>query len=229
MGSAEELADTFEDLTDRIRKATVELWKRMATWSRDEMMDAGALVYFSLIKEIAHIAGVYDVNDWMTIDPRADRFRSLFNDEFGRDFLGEMVGLVSLPSQQLNHYAMMQHNNNPVRYISQVPYSVLRREGEPAQLAPISPGVSHLGPKQDVYTTTAGRLSLAEYNAKAKALQPEQMMPEYRYICDTTVKYRPDDPMVQALYRLEQDGSPLAGKGAGLSRDDVEAIRSARA
>ncbi|AOR79666.1 hypothetical protein NRB_20000 [Novosphingobium sp. 11B] len=229
MGSAEELAATFEDLTDRIRKATVELWKRTATWSRDEMMDAGALVYFSLIKEIAHIAGVYDVNDWMTIDPRADRFRSLFNDEFGRDFLGEMVGLVSLPSQQLNRYAMMQHNNNPVRYISQIPYSVLQREGTGGKLAPIGPGVSHLPPKQDLYTTTAGRLPLAEYNARARALQPAQMAPEYRFICDTTAKFHPDDAQVQALYRLEQEGSPLAGRGVGLSRDDVEAIRSARA
>jgi len=229
MGSAQELADTFEDLTDRIRKATVELWKRMAGWSRDEMMDAGALVYFSLIKEIAHIAGVYDVNDWMTIDPRADRFRSLFNDEFGRDFLGEMVGLVSLPSQQLSRYAMMQHNNNPVRYISQVPYCVLQRDGEAPKLSPIGPGVSHLDAKRDVYTTTAGRLSLADYNAQATALRPAQMAPEYRFICDTTAKFRPHDPAVQTLYRLEQEGSPLAGRGAGLTREDVEAIRSSRA
>src|SRR5690606_12999151 len=119
MGSAEELANTFEDLTEKVRVATVALWKRVAGWTRDQMMDAGALVYFSMAKDFAHIAGVYDVNDWMTIDPRADRFRPLFNDEFGRDFLGELVGLVDLPSQRISEYAMMQHNNNPVRYISQ--------------------------------------------------------------------------------------------------------------
>lgn len=229
MGSAEELADTFEDLTDRIRKATVALWKRMAGWSRDEMMDAGAIVYFSMAKDFAHLAGVYDVNDWMTIDPRANRFRALFNDEFGRDFLGEMVGLISLPSQQLNHYAMMQHNNKPVRYISQIPYSVLDRTEEPARLAPIGPGETHLGPKADVYTTTAGRLSLAEYNARAAEFRPAQMAPGYRFICDTTAKFHPEDERVQALYRLEQEGTPLAGRGAGLSREDVETIRSARA
>jgi len=229
MGSADELADTFEDLTERIRKATVELWKRMAGWTRDEMMDAGALVYFSMAKDFAHLAGVYEVNDWMTIDARADRFRSLFNDEFGRDFLGEMVGLVSLPSQQLHRYAMMQHNNNPVRYISQIPYSTLNRAGDAPRLAPIGPGVTHFGPKQDVYTTTAGRLTLADYNARAAAFRPAQMSDEYRFICDTTAKYAPDDPVVQALYRLEQAGSPLAGKGAGLARGDVESIRSARA
>lgn len=229
MGSAEELASTFEDLTERLRKATVELWKRMAGWSRDQMMDAGAIVYFSMIKDFAHLAGVYDVNDWMTIDARADRFRSLFNDEFGRDFLGEMVGLVSLPTQQLHHYAMMQHNNNPVRYISHVPYRAIERGDDAPRLAPIAPGISHHAPKQDAYTTSAGRMTLAEYNARAAEFRPAQMAAEYRFICDTTTKYAPTDARVQALYRLEQAGTPLTGRGAGLSRADVEASRSAKA
>jgi hypothetical protein len=229
MGSAEELAATFEDLTVKFRAATVALWKRMAGWSRDEMLDAGALVYFSLIKDLAHVAGVYEVNDWMTIDPRAARFRPLLNDEFGRDFLGSIVGLVDLPSQRLHDYAMMQHNNNPVRYLSQIPYSVLNREGDPPRLAPIGPGISHLGVKQDRYTTTAGPLTLAEFNARAAAFRPQQMQGEYRFICDTTAKYAAGSETVQALYRLEQAGTPLEGKGAGLSRDDVEHLRSARA
>lgn len=227
MGSPEELADTFEDLTDKVRTATVALWKRVAGWTRDQMMDAGALVYFSMAKDFAHIAGVYDVNDWMTIDARADRFRPLLNDEFGRDFLGEMVGLVDLPSQRISDYAMMQHNNNPVRYISQIPYSVLGREGEEPRLAPIGPGVTHLGPKTDRYTTTAGVLSLSDYNARAAAMRSKQMEPAYRFLCDTTVKYRPDDPAVQEMYRDEQQGSRLAGKGAGLGRAAIEALRGA--
>ncbi|PKP96013.1 MAG: hypothetical protein CVT74_18245, partial [Alphaproteobacteria bacterium HGW-Alphaproteobacteria-13] len=209
MGSAEELADMFEDLTEKVRSATVALWKRVAGWSRDQMMDAGALVYFSMAKDFAHIAGVYDVNDWMTIDPRADRFRPLLNDEFGRDFLGEMVGLVDLPTQRISDYAMMQHNNGPVRYISQVPYSTLNREGRAPTLAPIGPGTSHLGAKADRYTTTAGVLTLAEYNARAAAFRPRQMEPDYRFLCDTTVKYRSDDPAVQAMYRDEQRHSRL--------------------
>lgn len=229
MGSAQELAETFEDLTERLRKATVALWKRMAGWSRDQMMDAGAIVYFSMAKDLAHVAGVYDENDWMTIDARANRFRHLFNDEFGRDFLGEMVGLISLPSQQLNDYAMMQHNNRPVRYISQVPFTVLNRKDAAPRLAPIGPGVTHHDPKQDVYTTSAGRLTLAEYNARAAAFRPAEMADDYRYISDTAAKYAPADERVQALYRLEQEGTPLAGRGAGLSRADVEAIRSAGA
>ncbi len=226
MGSADELAQTFEDLTEKLRAATVALWKRMAGWSRDEMMDGGALVYFSLIKDLAHIAGVYDVNDWMTIDPRANRFRHLLNDEFGRDFLGELVGLVDLPSQRLHDYAMMQHNNNPVRYLSQIPYSVLSRKDQAPRLAPIGPGMTHHPDKQDRYMTTAGPLSLAEYNARAAAFRPAQMADPYRYICDTTAKYRSADPAVQELYRMEQAGTPIEGRGAGLSRSDVEAARS---
>lgn len=229
MGSADELADTFEDLTERLRKATVALWKRMAGWSRDEMMDAGCLVYFSMAKDFAHVAGVYDHDDWMTIDPRANRFRSLFNDEFGRDFLGEMVGLITLPSQQLNPYTMMQHNNKAARYITQIPYSVLNRTGDVPALGPIPQGTSAFPDKQDIYTTSAGRLSLADYNARAAAFRPAQMADGLRFTCDTTAKFNPGDARVQELYRLEQAGTPLAGKGVGLSRDAIEHSRSARA
>ncbi len=226
MGSAEELADTFEGLTEKFRAATVELWKRMANWSRDEMMDAGAIIYFSIIKDFAHAAGVYEVDDWMKIDARADRFRSLLNDEFGRDFLGEMVGLVSLPSQQLHDYAMMQHNNKPARYISHVPYAVLADPETPRSIGPISGGISHHGEKLDRYTTSAGHLSLADYNTRAAAFRPAQMADAYRYLCDTSIKYRKGDPEVDALYRLEQQKSrTLHGKGAGLTRDDIAALR----
>ena len=228
MGSAEELAQTFDDLTAKLRTATVSLWKRMAGWSRDEMMDGGALVYFSLIKDLAHIAGVYDVNDWMTIDPRANRFRHLLNDEFGRDFLGEIVGLVDMPSQRLHGYAMMQHSNNPVRYLSQIPYSVLNRKDAAPKLAPIGPGVTHHPGKQDRYTTTAGPLTLAEYNARAAAFRPVQMADQFRFVCDTTAKYRSDDEQVQELYRMEQAGTSIEGRGAGLSRGEVEAARGVR-
>jgi len=225
MGSAAELAATFEGLTETVRTATAELWKRISTWSRDEMLDAGAIVYFALIKEFAHVAGVYEVDDWMTVDARADRFRQLFNDEFARDFLGEMVGLVSLPSQQINPYAMMQHNDRPVRYLSLLPQDVLTDGDYTPTIGDLAPGVSRHGPKADIYTTTAGKLPLAAFNARVREFRPEQLSEQYRFICDTTVKYRPDDERVQALYRLDQRLSRLKDKGAGLSRADVEALR----
>jgi hypothetical protein len=225
MGSAEELADTFESLTEKFRAATVALWKRMAGWTRDQMMDAGALVYFSLIKDFAHVAGVYEVDDWMKIDVRADRFRPLLNDEFGRDFLGEMVGAVSLPSQQLHEYTMMQHSNRPVRYMSHIPYAVLT-EGGGEGLGPIAAGVSSLGPKRDSYTTTAGVLTLAEYNQRARSFKPAQMSDTYRYLCDSSTRSKARSATVDALYKLEQQNSRvLRGCGAGLTRADIEALR----
>ena len=228
MESAETLAATFEALTDKIRAATVALWKHTATWTRDQMMDAGAIVYFSIIKDFAHVAGVYDVDDWMKIDERANRFRRLLNDEFGRDFLGELVGYVDLPSQQLHEYAMMQHNNAPKRYLSHIPYTVVN-EGGGDSLASIGPGDSHLGGKADRYTTTAGTLSLADYNARATAFRPRQMEEPYRYLCDTSIRYRRDEPAVAELYRMEQEGSRLEGGGADLRQADIEKHRGAPA
>lgn len=229
MGSAEELADTFETLTETFRKATVDLWKRVAGWSRDEMMDAGAIVYFSLIKDFAHVAGVYDVDDWMKIDARADRLRPLLNDEFGRDFLGEMVGLVDLPSQQLHDYAMMQHNDRPCRYISHIPYAVLNGSDR-ERLAPIGGGVSHFPEKQDRYVTSAGPLTLADYNARAAAFRPAQMANPYRFLCDSSVSNDRESADAHALYRMEQEQSRLLkGKGAGLTRADIEALREDKA
>ncbi len=228
MDSPEQLAETFEKLTEKFRVATVELWKRMAGWSRDQMMDAGAIVYFSIIKDFAHVAGVYDVDDWMKIDERADRFRPLLNDEFGRDFLGELVGLVDLPTQQLHDYAMMQHNNQPSRYISHIPYSVLNRTDQ-TTIAPITGGVSHLSEKIDRYVTSAGAMSLEEYNTKAQQFRPTQMTDDYRFLCDTSVRHHPDSEVAQSLYRLEQDQSQLLrGKGTGLTRSDIEDLRRDR-
>ena len=90
MGSREELTSCFKSLTDKIKDANNKLWRRIAGWSRDQMMDAGAITYFSIIKDLAHVAGVYEVSDWMMVDERAERFRPLFNDEYSRDAL---VGL----------------------------------------------------------------------------------------------------------------------------------------
>src|SRR5262249_27321511 len=151
----------------------------------------------------------------------------ILNDEFGRDFLGELVGHVSLPSQQLHEYALMQHKNAPARYLSHIPYSVLNSAREEARPATLQRGISHLGEKQDCYTTTAGSLSLATYNARAAAFRPAQMADDYRFLCDTSIKFEPDSARVQALYQLEQRRSRLLdGRGAGLTQADIEALRA---
>jgi hypothetical protein len=198
----------------------------MSGWSRDQMIDAGAIIYFSMIKDFAHVAGVYDVDDWMKIDVRADRFRSLFNDEFARDFLGELVGLVDLPSQQISPYSMMRHTDRSARYLTLVPPTAIEGAARPT-VGPLAEGVTHLSAKRDEYLTTAGRLSLADYNAHAQAFRSSQMSPEFRHLSDSWIKWNAADPRVDELYRLEQRASRrLAGRGAGLTPEHIEALRA---
>lgn len=226
MDSPEQLAETFEDLTEKVRTAIAALWRRVAGWSRDEMMDSGAIVYFSLIKDFAHVAGVYDHDDWMTVDERADRFRPLLNDEFGRDFLGEMVGLVDLPSQHQPAHVMMQHNNQSARYITHIPFTVCDGDGV-AMPQGISPGLSSHAAKLDSYTTSEGVLSLTEYNRRARDCRPAQMAPEFRGLNDTWLKWNPTDPRADQLYRLEQRHSRvLKDKGIGLTAEQIETLRA---
>ena len=47
------------------------------------MIDAGLLVYYGTLKDLAHFAGVYEQDDWMLVDERTQRFKPLFNDEYG--------------------------------------------------------------------------------------------------------------------------------------------------
>lgn len=225
MDSAVALTETFVALTATIKTAITTLWKRVSTWNRDQMMDAGAIVYFSMIKDFAHIAGVYEHDDWMTIDERADRFRPLLNDEFGRDFLGEMVGLVDLPSQHLTGHAMMQHSNQASRYFSHIPPTVIAGDGQslPKEIAP---GVTSHGPKQDAYTTTAGKLPLAEYNARAREFRPTQLAPKFNALSDSWIKWNAKHPLAAELYTLEQANSRnLKGRGTGLTAAAIEELR----
>ena len=225
MGSAEELAETLETLTQTLKQAVVALWTKVAGWSRDQMMDAGALTYFSMIKDFAHVAGVYDADDWMTVDERADRFRPLLNDEFGRDFLGELVGLVSLPSQQLAGHVMMQHNNQPARYLSHIPFSAAQDTGAKVGIE-LAPGVSAVGPKVDRYRTTMGTFCLADYNRRVRDFIPAQAQPRFNMLSDSWLKWHADDPVADELYRLEQQTSRnLRDAGIGITADQIELRR----
>jgi hypothetical protein len=226
MGSKGELTETFTSLTARIKDANTRLWRRIAGWSRDQMIDAGAIHYFAMIKDLAHVAGIYEVDDWMNVDERAERFRPLLNDEFSRDTVGELMALLTHPSQRINDYAMMQHSDKPQRMFSPIPYSILCGEDYVASCGPLRPGVTHHAPKIDRYTTTRGVLTLAEYNRLARETTPAVCTDKYRFLCDTWVKYHYDTPLADELYGLAQaDSRLLEGAGAGLRRADVEALR----
>ena len=214
MDSRDELVTTFRQLNDTLKDATRKLWMRMAEWSRDQLLEAGALMYFAVVKDLAHVAGVFEVADWLEIDPRADRFRPLLNDEFGNTALGELVGLLSLPGQRTTPFGMMQHSNQPTRMFTPLPYSVLAGEDYVPSCGPIKPGTTMIDAKIDRYTTTRGTLTLAEYNRLAREHIPEICADRYRFLCETWVKHNAHTPLADELYMLEQQHSrTLKGKG----------------
>ncbi|MAA74069.1 MAG: hypothetical protein CMN28_05130 [Salinisphaeraceae bacterium] len=227
MNSREELTQTFHELAGNIKDATAKLWQRIAGWSRDQMMDAGAITYYACIKDLAHVAGVYDVDDWMKIDHRADRFRPLFNDEYGRDCLGEMVGLISLPQQQISDYSMMMHSNAPKRVYTPIPYDILKTGDYVPSVGDVERGITYLPEKEDRYNTTQGTLTLSEFNRKAADFVPETLQNDRNLLCETWVKFHYDSPQADDLYKVHQKHSRLLkDRGAGLRRADIEKIRS---
>lgn len=226
MGSREELIETFNDLTERIKIATTKLWEEMAGWSRDQQLDAGALVYFGVGKEFAHIAGVYDPEDWIKIDERAERFRPLLNDEYGNLFLGELVGMITCPSQRAHEYTMAQHTDLPRKGLSYFPYSILSGEPYTASVGGMRPGVTNLPDKTDRYRTSRGIMTCDEYNQASREFVPQACNADNRFRCADWVKYHYGTPEADALFAIEQAQSRLlAGKGSALSRADVEALR----
>lgn len=224
MASSEELTAVFHDLTERLKQAMTKLWMRLAGWSRDQLLDAGALIYNSAMRNLAHIAGVFEAEDWFAIDPRAERFRPLLNDEFAEGLLGELAGLISMPSQQASPFVMMQHANRPARMYTPLPCSLVEDHDYAVSLGALRPGKSHLAPKTDRYLTTRGVLSLAEYNAAARTHKPTASSAHFRYLCETWVAYHRDTPLADELYRHEQRHSrQLRDRGASHAPDPRKA------
>ncbi len=215
MASAEELTGTFNELSAVMKEATNRLWLRMAAWSREQLVDAGALVYSAIIKELAHVAGVFEVDDWLQIDERAARFRPLLNDEFGNAALGELVGSLTMPTQRTSPFVMMRHNDGPRQAFTPLPLAVLSGDDHVASMGPIHPGTSGLDPKVDRYQTSRGRLTLAEYNRLAREHVPAECDAKYRFLCETWVKYNAGTPLADELYRTSQRSSrTLVGRGS---------------
>ena len=127
MDSASELADYLDDQREKMEAATAEMWKMMAGWSREQMIDAGLLVYYAILKDVAHFAGVYEQDDWFLVDERTQRFKPLMNDEYGNSAIAELVGLVSLTSQDRGPHRMARYSRERTEMWTSIPYSVLGR------------------------------------------------------------------------------------------------------
>lgn len=230
MGSPEELTAKLNEYADLLKGVTTKLWERLAGYHREQLMDAGAFTYFAIIRDFAHVAGVYDHDDWFTIDKRADRFRVLLNDEYGNEILGALFVPLSLNSHQWNEYQMMRHSGLPKRSYSPIPYAVLQAGEDdyvPSVGNELHEGKTYLDEKVDRYWTTQGVMTAAELNAATKAFTPELASEELRYLDDAWVKYNYDTDLANRLYQVDQQTSRrLAGKGAGLHRDDIEKMRA---
>lgn len=226
MESPQALAAKFTELTQLITEANQVLWKKVAGWSRAEMLEAGALVYYNVLKDVAHIAGVYEQSDWMEIDERAQRLVPLLNDEYGRDVLTELVGLLTLPSQICSDYTMAMHNNANHRMYSPIPYTILNTGDYTSTSGPLQKG-SSVFKKTSGWRTSHGLLDIETFNHAVREFTPFACAPGARYIDDNWVKYHSQDPDVEQLYKRTQAASPkLADKGSGLSRADISKLRA---
>ncbi|MFT3872367.1 MAG: hypothetical protein QM714_06915 [Nocardioides sp.] len=228
MDNAATMADFLEQQTDVLQKATRDLWQVMSGWTREQMLDAGALTYAACLKDIFHLAGIYDQDDWFTMDPRLEEFRPIFNDEYGNGVIGEMLGTLSLTTQQRSPYVMSKWNDMPASMWTPIPYSVLTTDDYTLRLPEMPPGLTtSLPPKTEKYLTTRGKLSQDEYNAAAKGFTPGFATEPYRFLDDGWVQHNYTSDLARDLYEYEQRTSKnLRGRGAGLTRADLDQIRA---
>jgi hypothetical protein len=227
MDSASDLADFFDHLREEMTEATTGMWTMMAGWTREQMIDAGLLVYYAVLKDLAHYAGTYEQDDWFTIDERVQRFKPLFNDEYGGSLIAEIVGLVSLSSQNQSEYHMAKFSDARGEMWTPVPYSVLVDDEWTSTVGPIGPGSTSLPAKTAGYTTSRGKLSQDECNRLAREVRPRGWDLRH-YDDDAWVKNHPDDPRAQELYAAAQaDSAVLRDRGAGVTQSELEELRTA--
>ena len=118
------------------------------------------------------------------------------------------------PNHRQSPYVMMQHSDQPTRTYTPLPYSVLCGEEYVPSCGPVQPGTSHLDLKVDRYRTSAGVLTLAEYNRRALEFTPALCTDKYRFLCETWVKYNHHTALANELYELEQrESRTLRGRG----------------
>jgi hypothetical protein len=192
MDSPEALAELLEDLTEKFQRATGELWQLMAGWTRTQMLEAGLLVYSGVGREFAHIAGVYEQDDWWQVDDQARRFYPLLNDEYGNAIIGELVGYLSLSTQQLSPHHVERFNGGRSEMWTPIPYSVLADDDWTSSVGSMSTGGTDLPAKTGLWQTTQGKLTLDELNRRVREFRPTGWDLRH-YDDDTFRKAHPDD------------------------------------
>lgn len=245
MGSAAELTETLAELTQQVQEATRKLYARFASMTFDQLVEGGIYTYFHVPSTALHIAGVYEQSDWEFVDERTRRFWSLYNEEYAMDayvsHFGTMDGMLSGQSDYYLHpvaYGVWRRNGArgamppPGRNAALVPATVLSDDDYPRRVNPrgleSARGHSLLPAKTGRYTLAAGRLTMDEMNRRAREFSSPVTDGEWRYLDEAAVRFGWRDPAVEALYRHTQANSRLLrNRGAGLRREDIEAIRAA--
>ncbi len=244
MDSRRDLVDTLDQLSEAVKQATRKLYRRFASFTFTQMVEAGIYTYFQAAADIDHMAGTYRQADWEMIDDRTRRLWPLYNEEYAFDDYVAAFAMMDGFQASQNEY-----------YLHPVSYSLWRRGGGQAELPPparsavpvpahvlnghdyslrVNPngladvrGSSNLPAKTGGYTFVQGRLAEDEMNRAARAYDSPLLRPPWRYVDEQTVKYHYQDPEVDALYRYTQETSRLLrDRGASLVRGDIERIRT---
>jgi hypothetical protein len=244
MDSRRDLVDVLEQVAEAMKDATAKLYRRFAAMSFEQMVEAGIHAYFQAAADVVHMAAAYRQEEWELIDDRTRMLWELYNEEYSHDsYMSNFAAVDGWQGAESEYYL------NPVAYriwrssggrgeLPQtgrarplVPAYVLgdhdySRRANPGGLADVK-GTSTLPSKSGLYTFARGRLAQDEMNQAAREFSSPLLESRWRNIDDPTVKYRWQQPEVDALYRYVQESSRLLrGRGSALVRADIERVRA---
>lgn len=243
MASATELAATLEDLTAACATATRELYSRFAAMSFDQMVEAGMSTYLRAPVDATVMAGTYSQSEWDKVDDRTRRLWPLYNEEYALDgYVDNFAALVGQRSAHSDYYlhpvsyAAWRRGDGreplpgPGRNAQLVPGHVLADHDYPRRVNPGGAGDSvgswSLPAKTGAYAFACGRLDEGEISARARGFESPLFEAPWSQADEQTVKWRWQEPEVEALYRYSQESSRLlGGRGSSLRREGLEAIR----
>jgi hypothetical protein len=245
MGSAAELADTLEAITDKMAQATRRLYTRFTQMDARQMTEAGVYTYLYAASGISHLAGTFQHDQWEMIDHRTDRLWALHNEEYSLDsYLDNFAVMSGLQASQNEYYL------HPIGYSSwrkgggkgplpnvgrnafPVPSTVLSDHDyslrvNPKGMASVQ-GVNHLPPKTGGWLTSQGVLSQEALNQAVRDYRSPLATPPWVNYDEQWVKWNAGSVEADELYRHVQKGSRLLdGAGSTLLRDDLMKRRAA--
>jgi hypothetical protein len=244
MDSRRDLTATLSDIADELHGATRKLYSRFAEMSFDQMTEAGIATYFRAPVDAVMMAGEYSQREWDYIDDRTRRLWEIFNEEYSLDaYVDNFAGLIGKLGSCNEYYVHPVSYGSwrraggsgplpgPGRGAHLIPGHVLADHDYPRRVNPNglsdSTGSWSLPAKTGRYSTTVGRLSEDELNARAREFTSPLIDGAWRNFDAYTIKYHWQDPEVDVMYRYTQETSRLLrDAGSGIVRADIDARRS---